>query len=386
MGRLSERFPSHAAGGRPLLCAPALLCIGLAIALASGYTKADTAESAEPAKSIMLASPGLVSLDQAIAAMGTEARYRFVLRWPPFVRSGFLTVENALIPQDQRRIYEQFVTASGFDLNTRWSGALFYGDCDFSESERATMVFGLNGVIPGKVLDELMKLVEDDADDDTDDDTDAPPAFHQVVVLAQLSPEVRDKLLAFSKKLDPSETETVGDGTVAAQPEGKGLYYAYLWHGGIVIGYLPTTSVPPLVAAKTVLAPLLAELRKAAAAHGQPSDLAIEGRGSEQGIAVTFSARIAQTVVADATITLRAADVAKVKKVLNKLPAVRANPDATFRKLFEGRNPVAQRLLAAFVLKGTTIELKGREVVVHIEADTEQLKARSRPLLADLFR
>ena len=115
--------------------------------------------------------------------------------------------------------------------------------------------------------------------------------------------------------------------------------------------------------------------RDADASSATDSD-AIAGRGSNKGIAATYSVKVTDKVVVNTTVTPPASELKKVEQFLAALPMVRAQPEKALASI-----PPEARDLAKLALDGLDMKIEGGKVIAELSMDLKKLKAMARPLI-----
>jgi len=325
---------------------------------------------------VVLATPGQVSLDQISATMGRESSFRFVARMPQLAAAGLIDPLIDLIPPGHRTTYEQFVAASGFDLKTMVRGAYVYADTDGEglDFTNGSIVLAVDGVSVDKLVSasEILEESENPDDPETADDTDVGSA----IVLIELSDADRALLLKDLRTSDDNLIEDVGNATVVVQMDGESRYCGYLWPGGFVYRSMPESVPSSLLAAKKVLAPVIAELAQASSRKPRDTNDAVEGRMLVEKRELVFSGQIAERLTARIVVQLLPDDVETTEAFLENLPAIRARP----QKALTAFAP-ASRPLAEFLFSGSEFGLSGEELTIEIAVDAERFKDLLSPLL-----
>jgi len=339
---------------------------------------AEVGQAAAPAAE--LTSPGKVSIDQAIAVMGSGAQNRIVMRLAPLAKSGLVEMGMGVMPPEAKAEYDKFVAESGFDPMKQFSGMLVFADGDISSFKQAkpTMVFGINGAVTEQLIEYLDKKDKDDDDDDDD------KGEMRMALLAELSPEVMAKFVALLEKQDEGEEVKAEkkemDGAIAMAKVEKGMAkFVYLWEGGVIFGAAADTGVAPLEAVDAPLKALLGELGVAAKADPSTSDIALEARIVADGKNIKTTLTLDDKVTLDVSATLGDEELKQAQGFLSQFPEMKKNPDALLAKA-----PPFLHDLGKLMLAGTDINVDGSEVLGRIQVDLSALKAALGPALENL--
>jgi len=338
-----------------------LLVLAAALAFSTACNKADDAEKKEEGKAegadveapkavagaatapATETSPGKISIDQAIAVMGNDAINRIVVRLAPLAKSGLVEMGMSAMPPELKADYDKFVADSGFDPFKQVTGLLVFADGEISELQNA-----------------------------------------RIVLLAELSPEVRTKFVAIFEKMDEGEVAQVEkkemDGAIAMARVDEGMVrFVYLWQSGVVFGAAPDTGVAPLVACDAALKAILGELALASKADPSTSVVAIEARVLADGKNVEASLTLDDKLTLDLSVTLGDEEMNKAQGFVAGLPEMQKNPDAILAKA-----PPFLHDLGKLVLAGASVSVDGKKLVGHVQVDLAAFKAAVEPILVSL--
>lgn len=315
-----------------------------------------------------MVAPGLISLEQAIATMGLEAKNRLTMRFAPLRTAGLSQAVVELLPPADQEDYEKFVAGSTFDPVKDLAGGVLYSDHDLSNTEMAHFTLILAVESDGKLEPLINHIAHAESEEDKDE------KIFTGVFLSQLSAKDRKRCSDHLQIADDGdrafEHKDLGDADLIYRQEGTFAEYAYVWSGGILFSAVDVGEGSVLEAISPALRSLLTELTGASRFAPKAGDtgLVLNGRGFGQGTTASFTVRVADDITADLAIVMPSESSESAVQIVQAWPELQKTPS-----LLGDFGPKLQEV-SRLVLGATEATLQEGSLVFHTGLQTALLR------------